>query len=141
MVNPDENYQVSFDENSYSLSSSSAYLKAKLGRVDGEPLTTEERQGWTVVDDSGFLIQSGNATVTTTGSMTFTMKRSNLISLDRGESIVKLMKDGAVYATMTVNYVPSATIMTDSVDKLLTDEIYLASYFLLLVITFSRMII
>lgn len=121
MVNPDENYQVSFDEDSYSLSSSSAYLKAKLRRVDGEPLTAEERQGWVVVDNSGFLTQSGNATVTATGNMTFTMKRSNLISLDRGESVVKLMKDGAVYATMTVNYIPSATIMTDSVDKLLTD--------------------
>ena len=35
--------------------------------------------------------------------------------------MIKLVKDGAIYASVPVNYSPIATIMTDSNDKLLTD--------------------
>lgn len=45
MVDPDENYQVSFNAESYSLTGKTASLKATLTRADGEALTTEDKEG------------------------------------------------------------------------------------------------
>lgn len=121
MVSPDENYQVSFNADNYSLTSASTPLKITLSRADGEPLTAEDKEGWSLIDNSGVLIQSGNTNFTSKGIGTLNITRANPIDLSVGTTIVKLVKDNAIYATVPVNYSPAATILTDSTDKLLTD--------------------
>ena len=121
MVNPDENYQISFNSDNYSLTSSTVPLKVTLIRADGEPLTAEDKEGWTLKDNSGILEQKGNTTFTTKGVGTLTLTRINPVDLSTGTSMIKLIKDGAIYASVPVNYSPIATITTDSSDKLLTD--------------------
>ena len=121
MVNPDENYQVSFNADNYSLTSASTPLKITLSRADGEPLTAEDKEGWSLIDNSGVLIQSGNTNFTSKGVGTLNITRANSTDLSVGTTIIKLIKDNAVYDTVPVNYSPAATILTDSTDKLLTD--------------------
>jgi len=121
VVNPDENYQVSFNADNYSLTSASTPLKITLSRADGEPLTAEDKEGWSLIDNSGVLIQSGNTNFTSKGVGTLNITRANSTDLSVGTTIIKLIKDNAVYDTVPVNYSPAATILTDSTDKLLTD--------------------
>lgn len=121
MVSPDENYQVSFNADNYSLTSASTPLKITLSRADGEPLTAEDKEGWSLIDNSGVLIQSGNTSFTSKGVGTLNITRANSTDLSVGTTIIKLVKDNAVYATVLVNYSPAATILTNSTDKLLTD--------------------
>jgi len=45
VVSPDENYQVSFNADNYSLTSASTPLKITLTRADGEALTAEDKEG------------------------------------------------------------------------------------------------
>ena len=121
MVNPDENYQISFNANSYSLTSATTPLKVTLSRADGEALTTEDKSGWSLVDSSGILTQSGETSFTSRGVGTLTLTRVNPTDLSTGTAIIKLVKDNAIYTTVPVNYSPTATITTDSTDKLLTE--------------------
>lgn len=121
MVSPDENYQVSFNVDSYSLTSASTSLKVTLTRADGEDLTAEDKEGWSLLDSSGVLVQSGDTTFTSKGVGTLKIVRANVVDLSTGTSIIKLVKDGAVYTTVPVNYSPTATIITNSENKLLTD--------------------
>lgn len=55
--------------------------------------------------------------------MTLAITRLNPEDLSAGNTTINLMKGGAIYATVSVNYSPSVTIVTNSVDKLLTDGI------------------
>jgi len=67
------------------------------------------------------LVQSGDTTFTSKGVGTLKITRANATDLSVGTVMIKLVKDGAVYTTVPVNYSPSATIMTNSENKLLTD--------------------
>ena len=117
---PDANLTATPVSSPYSFYMSTGQIKVNLARTNGE-LTTEDKSDWTVVDPTGELEQSGNATITTKGVVTATIKRVDPISFKTNTVNIKVMHGGATYVTIPVSYNPYATIMTDSSNKLTTD--------------------
>ena len=115
---PDAALSATMGAQEYNLTSSTVGIKATLAREDG--ITAEDRQDWTIVDPTDTLVQT-KVSITTKGVITFTVGRVDTTSLDRGNVTMKVMHGGATYATTVVNYSPTASLTTDSVDKLLTD--------------------
>lgn len=115
---PDEALTATMGASEYSITSSTVGIKTTLAREEG--LTAEDKQDWTIVDPTDTLTQT-KVSITTKGVITFTVGRVDTTSLNSGSVTMKVMHGGATYATTTVNYSPSASITTDSVDKLLTD--------------------
>lgn len=115
---PDAALNATMNAVAYNLTSSTTTVKATLSRTEG--LTEEDKQDWTVVDPTGAITQTRVA-ITASGVVTFTIGRVDTTSLNSGSVAMKVMHGGATYATAIVNYSPTATLTTDSADKLLTD--------------------
>lgn len=117
---PDNNLIVSPNVDSYSFYTSTGQFKVTLSRTDGE-LTPEDKTDWTVEDLSNELEQSGNASITTKGVVTFTVKRVDPLSYKTNTINMKVKHNNATYAVIPVTYSPYATITTDNSTKLTTD--------------------